>query len=269
MMYALVHGLGAWVYVTVVRELEDGMSAALGANSLGGSGAAVSLLGSEAYEGILSFFAGAQIHLLADVFRESAILPVYMWASLAFMPWLVLMVGFDAIVRDLRSGAVRFWLLRATRTEWALGKLLSQTIALVCLSAVGLGISLWIASSSLWTVRASIGDAVDVWLRALPVTLWASGVVFFVSATARSHFGALMAGWLLVPALSAAHLLERLDPNGDNSAFRVLRFLGPGIFESELWQAGISAALLGGCGYVAHGAAFVGLGLLVLSRRDL
>ena len=57
---------------------------------------------------------------------------VYAWFVFLCAPLLVVLVAGNRVADDLRSGAVRYAIVRCTRTEWSLGKYFGQALMLAC-----------------------------------------------------------------------------------------------------------------------------------------
>ena len=53
---------------------------------------------------------------------------IYGWFAFLFAPLLAVLVASNRIADDLRSGAVRYAIVRVTRLEWTLGKYIGQVL---------------------------------------------------------------------------------------------------------------------------------------------
>ena len=104
-LYSALALIGSYVYVAFLKAIEA-QSIKFLINSGVDSAQAnetVSVMGSEAYQKVLAFFVGAQPEDLSAALMSSPFMPVILWASLTFLPYLILLLAYDIIINDVES----------------------------------------------------------------------------------------------------------------------------------------------------------------------
>ena len=196
----------------------------------------------------------------------------YAWLVFAFMPLLAVMVAGNRISDDLRSGAARYMLVRATRAEWAVGKFVGQ----VLMTAIALAVS----ALGAWVVAlfrlsgvgaASLLTGMFGWgLRALVYSVAWLGVALGLSQT--THSGSRATAFGIVTIFVFLVLTQLLAHYGKGNDWRVVLenfdVLIPYAPRMLLWRRGM-APLLAGAGHLfALGVFYFSLGHVFLARRD-
>lgn len=207
-----------------------------------------------------------------DISGKHPVELVYAWFAFLFAPMLVVLVSGNRISDDLRSGAARYMIVRASRAEWALGKFIGQ--------AMMIGISLAISATGAWivaTIRLSgIGagellPAMFNWgLRAWIYSLSWLGIVLGISQITDSGSRSTSIGFCAVFVFSIlAPLLSIFDKFDDWRMYLVnLDAIIPQSAKSSLWRSSSSVLITGTCHLLAIGFSYFTLGYLRLRRRD-
>lgn len=271
-LYLCMAALGGLVYVMAVRAIEQQAMAAVIKQGVEPARAAnaVSLIGNETYEQLLSAFVGAPIADIAPALTASAV-PVFMWGTLAFLPFLILLSSFDHVVTDLRSRAICYTLLRAPRGAVLMGKTLAQAALFIGVMSVSM-VVLGVVAAALLSSATAGGVALGMlraWVVLIPFGLCYLGIVTFASTVARQPFGALLIAFFILIGLRAAGWFGYLPLEHWSSVLRPVRWLSPGSYETGLWLRGFGEPLLSSACYLAFGALFVFVANVRLRRRDL
>lgn len=266
--------LGGAIYVMVLRFAErealelfmsQGSSEAIARQNM--ESAAL-----EGYRKITAWLAGVdEISAIASSWRDSVILPVFFWCSLAFLPFVIMLTSFDQISADLQSRSLCYNILRARRSAILLGKALAHTVVFTVLSAVCSVLLVLLASLMLDTV--SLGDSLwglfRLWLLLIPFGLCYLGISTFASSLNRQPMPALVSAVAIVIGLWVLSLFRFVPSSSSWSFLQHLRFASPATYESGLWLAGFADPAASAAAYLGFGAVFVGLAMLRLYTRDL
>ncbi len=115
--------LGAWGFTKAVQRIEQEASSVV-------PGVSVKIdRSSPLYRNLIQRF----VHDPAKAEYFLSLPPIvffYAWASLGFMPWLVLFLSAETIASEVSSRGIRYSLLRTGRLPYALGKMAGQAVIL-------------------------------------------------------------------------------------------------------------------------------------------
>ncbi len=265
--------MGSFTYIYSLREIEKTLTALLvreGADPLSAA-STVGLMSSDAYEKTLSFFVGHDLDLIAEIFRTSPLLPVCLWGSLAFLPFLILMTSFDQTVNDINSRSICYSLLRISRFSVVLGKVLAHTILFMGLTAICSGILISVAASQLENLdlAPTIQGFVRIWLMLLPFGLCYLSITSFASTLAKTPFGAMSLSIALVFLLKLFEWFKDIPSSSTYSFLQNLRWLSPSTYTAGLWLKDPIEPLISCAAYTCIAAGFLFLGTKRLEARDL
>ena len=194
---------------------------------------------------------------------------VYAWFAFFCAPLLVVLVAGNRVADDIRSGAVRYSVVRCTRAEWTLGKYLGQaTMIALAVSALGAWV---VAAFRLSGVGAGeLLPSMFGWgLRAWVYSLAWLGVALGLSHVCRSGSRATSLGILAVALLTAYPvLLQKAVGWTGLEWLENFDVFAPASAKDYLWRRGFAplAAALFQLG--ALGFAYLALGYAVFRRRD-
>jgi len=266
---ALLGSIGYVKSLSAMQRKGEEMLAAQGADPAQAA-RAVSRATHEAYQQLVVFLAGTEKPVAASL-TDSPILPAFLWGSLAFLPFLVVLTSFDVISGDLQARSLCYSVLRAPRIAILLGKLLAQATLFLGLSVV--------ASLGLLGVAFSLLDTFDVfpavigllraWLLLLPYGFCYLGLSLFCSATMRQPTVALIAAFAAMMALRILGLFSYVPETGALSPLRLLSWLSPAHYQSGLWEAGVTGPLISVGAYLLFAGVFLTFASRVLAGRDL
>lgn len=267
---ALLGGVGYVKSLQGMQRQAERMLAERGANPAQAA-EAVSRATEEAYEKLVIFLAGTADVPVAASLTDSLILPAFLWGSLAFLPFLVVLTSFDVIAGDLQARSLCYSVLRAPRLAILLGKLLAQAALFVGLSVVSSLALLGVAASLLddFAIVGAVPGLVRVWLVLLPYGFCYLCLSAFCSASLRQPTVALLAAFGLMVALRILGLFAHVPEGSALSPLRYLGWLSPAQYQSGLWEAGFAGPAFSALAYLAFGGVFLAFANRVLAGRDL
>ena len=259
--------LGSLAYVASISKIEEkamegfidqGASAEEAAN-------AISVIGDQAYEKIISTFVGAPQEELNPMLIDSPILPVFLWASLIFLPLLILMTSFDHVVGDLNNRSICYQLLRVSRRETLLGKTLAQMLLYCIITLINAGCLLLLGISMLESldVGLTLPGLILAWALLIPVGFAYLAITTFASTIARQPFSALVITVFILFGLKIQGIL------GDWLGLPFLQYLKPSHYETGLWMVSSTDVIGSIAAYIAFGLFFLFLADRTMAGRDL
>ena len=196
---------------------------------------------------------------------------VYAWFAFLCAPLLAVLVAGNRVADDLRSGAVRYAIIRSTRAEWSLGKYLGQIIMVGCaLAASALGA--WcVAVCRLSGIGAGellpslFGWGFRAWLYSLA---WL-GVALGVSHLTRSGARATALGIFAVVGLAALPTILAVNAEWfDLPWLENFDVFAPASARGLLWRRGVEPLAEAGFRLGVLGFAMFTMGFAWFRRRD-
>ena len=211
--------------------------------------------------------------VLDDIFGRHPAELLYAWFAFLCAPLLAVLVCGTRISDDLRSGAVRYMLMRESRLEWTLGKYAGQTFMI----AVALGVSsLGAAAVAFFRLSPEVAGglllAMVGWgLRAWIYSLAWIGLALGISHITRSPGRATALGILAICACAAASPLIGYCHSHFALPDAVLQIemLLPGSAESSLWRFSAVPVVAGSFHLLLLGLVYLMAGAAVFSRSDV
>lgn len=259
LLYLLIAGAASGIYVRIVREITQRMDTL----DVQGGMASASAMQDEGYHMMLLFFAGGDGVLADHLATYPAMVLIFAWTSLAFLPWFIALTSYDQIAGDLHQRTIRYAALRTTRGAYVTGKLLGQA-ALVA-GVAGLGMLPVVIIGALYLPNFAAIATITALLSTWPITVVSAlaflGVVSLASQLCRSPGAARAAALgllLLVWILSL-----------QSGVWAWLGVLSPWYWKPGLFQPGLLDRLVAVLGCLGLCAAYTGLGFLRFRRRDL
>jgi ABC-type transport system involved in multi-copper enzyme maturation permease subunit len=260
LLYLLIAATASGVYVSVVRAIQDTVDAAASAAS---ADQQLDMLKDEGYRSLLLFIAGGDQPLANHLATYPAMVLIFAWVSLAFLPWFIALTSYDQIAGDLHLRTIRYAALRTTRAAYVAGKLAAQAVVVAGVAALGMLPVIVIGAIYLpgFDLLATVASLIST----LPITLVCAlgflGIVSLASQLCRSPGTARAAAMGL---LLLVFVLASQDVIGPFFSLFSPWHWKPGLFHPDIPTRLLSAAAcLGLClGYTA-------LGYLRFRRRDL
>ena len=206
-----------------------------------------------------------------DIVGRHPVELIYAWFAFLCAPLLAMLVASNRISDDLKSGAVRYALIRVTRLEWTLGKYLGQVL-MVAMSIAVSAIGAWVVA----VFRLSGVGMFDLlpamfdWgFRAGLYALAWLGLALGVSHVTRSGSRAsalglvaiaLCAGWPGILKLLVRWLGWQWLDN--------FEALVPSSAALSLWRRSFTPIFTGGAHLLTLGLTYLMLGHAIFRRRD-
>jgi len=268
--FALLGGLGT---VVAAKKMEEGAIQLLLSQGMASNDAAIQVerMGEPAFQKMTNFFAGTELNEMAPALQLSPILPIFLWASLAFLPIMILLTSFEQTTVDLNVRTLCYSTLRASRSGIILGKALASGIVFVALT--------FFSAALLVILAATFLDSLDVMGNALGMLRICSclvpfgacyvGITAFASASNTQPVGALLSALGMMFGLRALGWLSAIPEDHPMSALQFLHWLSPATHHPGLWQAGLAAPLASALAYAIFAALFLWAAVWRLRARDL
>jgi len=218
---------------------------------------------SQKFVDIVSHIVGNSL-VFNDIRGQHPIVLAFAGFVFAAVPMLTLIVTAPTAAGEVRSGSVRYLLLRVSRNEWTLGLFLGEAAVLL---ASMLLMALAAGAVTAWRLPGWSGAELLPALGAWSVRAWAYafgwlGVCLGASLVAKTPGKATALAMLLMMAFSVLkYFVRRYAP--------ALDFLLPQGCEMLLWRSSPAALLEGVVGVVAVAFLWCGLGAAVFARRDV
>ena len=211
--------------------------------------------------------------VLADISGRHPVELLYAWFVFFCAPLLTVLVAGTRVSDDLRSGAVRYMLVRETRLEWSLGKFAGQAIMIaVALTASAAGASL-VAFCRLpaGTAAALFPSMLNWGLRAWIYSLAWLGLALGLSHLTRSPGRATALGILAICLFGALPPLAELlhSAAGWPAAITHLRMLVPSGAEMSMWRFSAVPLVTGSFHLIILGLSYLMAGAAVFGRSDV
>ena len=164
---------------------------------------------------------------------------MFLWCSLSFLPFLILLTSFDQLASDLQARSLCYSTLRARRSEILLGKALAHTLLFMVLTAASSVVLLLIAGSAFasGSFGASVPGMLRLWLLLIPFGLTYLGITSFSSVTARQPFPALLLAIGIAALLRVFSWLGQVPQDHPLALLRSLEWLSPAMHEGGFWRA--------------------------------
>ena len=265
--------LGSLAYVSAVDAIQDEVLATLVARGADPAQAAATLELAEkpAFQKILAFFVGSEATALAPPFRSSVLTPAFFWGSLAFLPFLIVLTGFDAVARDLASRSICYTTLRLPRRSIVLAKLGSHLLLVMIIVLASVPALLLVAHWRLDGLQMASACVRLLWACGLllPYVAFYTGLAGFASCSVRSPFGALFVALATMFLLWVCGWMAQIPETSNWAWLRSLRWLSPSTYQSGLWQADWSTLTRSIAAYLGLAMAFVAAGSWRVETMDL
>ena len=132
---SLVATLSAYLFVSAVKALESQLAATTGDAGSVAAQMALGLARSEGYRKLLSMFTLGDLQKAGYLAGLPPMGLFMVLAMLTLIPWMVALTASDQVAGDLHLRTVRFVALRASRSAFVLGKLLSQVLLVAAVTS--------------------------------------------------------------------------------------------------------------------------------------
>lgn len=211
--------------------------------------------------------------VLDDISGRHPVELLYAWFVFLCVPLLTVLVAGTRVSDDLRSGSVRYMLVRETRLEWSVGKYMGQALMIaVALAASAVGASVVAFCRLPSGIASSLFLPMLNWgLRAWIYSLAWLGLALGLSHITRSPGRATAYGILAICLFGALPQLMDLahSVGGWPAAVTQVRMLVPSGAEMSLWRFSAVPLLSGTFHLVTLGFVYLMAGAAVFSRSDV
>lgn len=273
LLFLAVSGGLMYALVSVFASLEETLVETLNLPSSDSTGSVtMTLWKSKPFTRMIQHFAGSSL-VFVDIQGRHPIVLAYAMLVFWCAPLLTLMVSASRVADDIRSGAARYWLVRVTRTEWSLGKMLGE--ALMLATAMGVGA---LAADAVVCARLApadgirlLPDVLDWTVRAWVYAFAWLGIFMGLSHLVKSGGKATALGVLaMLGAAAWEPMLKNLAENVAGLGWvGHLDALVPGSAWTLLWRRSPAVVLQGVVHLAALAFLYLALGAAVLRRRDV
>jgi ABC-type transport system involved in multi-copper enzyme maturation permease subunit len=211
--------------------------------------------------------------VLDDISGRHPVELLYAWFAFLCAPLLAVLVCGTRVSDDLRSGAVRYMLVRESRIEWSLGKFIGQILMVaIAFAASSFG------AAAIAFCRLSPGTAAELlpaminWgMRAWIYSIAWIGLALGVSHLTRAPGRATAIGIFAICIFGALPPLMEFSQSflGWPAIVGQVRMIVPSGPETQLWRSSAVALLTGSFHLVTLGLVYLMAGVSVFSKRDV
>ena len=263
LLYLLIAASASGIYVRIVSELQEGVAALPDVSGDPEAAAAMAMVQDQGYHLVLLFFAGGDAELANHLATYPAMVLIFAWISLAFLPWFIALTSYDLIAGDLHLRTIRYAALRTSRGAYVLGKLLGQ--AALIAGVTGLGMLPVVVIGALYLPGFDIVGTLLALLTTWPITvLCALGFLGVVALASQLCKGPGAARAVAVGLLLVVWIFSVLP-----EPMTWLALLSPWHWKFGLFHPAIGQRLLAIGACLGLCAGYTALGYLRFRRRDL
>jgi ABC-type transport system involved in multi-copper enzyme maturation permease subunit len=211
--------------------------------------------------------------VLDDISGRHPVELLYAWFAFLCAPLLAVLVCGTRISDDLRSGSVRYMLVRESRIEWSFGKFIGQTLMVaVALAASSFG------AAAVAFCRLSPSIATELFLpmldwgfRAWIYSLAWIGLALGISHLTRSPGKATAFGIFAICVMGMLPPLLKFGCSafGWPESLLQIETVLPSGPESSMWRSDVVPVVTGSFHLLLLGLVYLSAGVAVFSRRDV
>lgn len=264
LLFAVIGAAVMYLTIRLFAELEEQVVTLLGLPAAATPGeVSMTLWRSEQFKRIVSHMLGGGL-VFNDILGQHPVVLAFAGFVFQAVPVLTLLSAAPSAAGAIRSGSVRYTLLRITRTEWTLGLFLAEAAvlleAMILLALAAGAVAFWMLPNA--TAAALLPSLLGWSLRAWLYSIAWLGVFTGVSLAVTTPGKATILSIILMVALSCAGFaIGEYAPWAD--------FLRPQGFRDLLWRSSPSALFEGITGSLSVAFLYLGLGGVAFSRRDV
>jgi len=264
LLFALIGAGVMYVTVSIFSTLEEQVISTLGLPAADNSGGVtMTLWRSSVFKAMMTKSLGSSL-LFNDMLSQHPLAIAFGFFVFTVVPLMTLITCAPTAAGEIRSGSVRYVLLRVSRTEWTLGLFFAEAlvllVAMMLLAASAGVVSLGRLPG--WSALDFLPSLFDWSVRAWVYSLSWLGICTGASMCVKSPGKATGFALLLYAALVAfGYFAENYCGAFD--------FVRPQGYQYALWRASFAAVLEGVVGVLAVAFLYLGLGSAVFARRDV
>lgn len=266
-LYLAVSLLGMSAAISALGALEDKVAETLQVERVEGRSGTISatLWKSEPFRRIVRHAVADKL-VFDDISRCHPAELVSAWIVFFLVPLLTVLMSAGRIAGDVRSGAVRFMLMRVTRVEWSLGKYVGNALLLGAALLVGAlgawGVAVWKlgGADAATLLPAMVGWSAKAFALSLAWLGFSLGVSHFFASGVKADAMAIV---LMLVLSAAAKLIAHFG-----GAWAFFARIVPSACEGPLWRTSPVPVLTGAVWLVALGLFYLSLGAAHFARKD-
>ena len=266
LIYTVVALGGSALFIEALNTMMEGLAERLGKE------VTAELLASDELVDIIAKLVGNDKTIARELLSVPPLALFYGWLATNFMPLVVVLTSSDAISGEVASGSVRYALFRSSRLDWAIGKLLGQSLLMTVGIAIGAIAAYLLGAAMLDTFEAG---STFMWIiimagRSIFYGFAYLGVAMCASMLVKSNAAARAIGIFMVFALSIAGSILQAGPVEDLAPpiIKAVRQVFPNAHSLTLFHPDFVSRLPSMVALLFIGAAYFGLGFLRFSKRD-
>lgn len=264
LLFALIGAGVMFAVVSVFATLEEQVVSTLGLPESGAAGGVtMTLWRSSAFKAVMSRALGSSL-LFRDMLQLHPVTVAFGFFVFTVVPLMTLITCAPVAAGEIRSGSVRYLLLRVSRTEWTLGLFFAEAFVLLvamlllAASASAVSFSRLPGGSALGFIPTLFGWSFRAWFYALA---WL-GICTGASLCVKSPGKATGLSLVIYAVFSQMGIFM-------DGSLAALDFIRPQGCQYLLWRMSFPALLQGVVGVLAVAFLYLGLGGAVFARRDV
>jgi ABC-type transport system involved in multi-copper enzyme maturation permease subunit len=190
----------------------------------------------------------------------------FFWGTRNFLPWLIVLMGYDQISGETQNRSIRYLLLRARRGALVAGKILSNLVLLLGLTVLA-NVFVFVFAALMiegFDTASASRHLARFWLLTLPLGLAWIAFMSFLSALLKSPRVSLLFGLAMLVGSAVVGWIARIS---DTLSF--MQWLVPWHYGGQLLSHRASDQLVGVAGFMAFAVLFSVLSYLTLRWRDV
>ena len=272
LLFLAVSLLGMNGAISALGKMEDQLAEVLSVERVDGKSGVVSaaLWKSKPFQRMVRHAVGDSLIYDDLVGRHPAEL-LYAWLVFLCVPLLTILVSSNRVANDIRSGAVKYMIVRVTRLEWTLGKYLGTALLMLvglllgalaawCTAAFrlsGADLPALFPAMLMWSVKA--------WFLSLAWLGVSLGVSHFFKSGAKAD--AVAAGAFILLSV-APPILRHVLSGSVSGKFLCLVRLFPSALTDGLWRASFAPVACAAVSLAALGLLYLSAGFAFFNVRD-
>ena len=190
----------------------------------------------------------------------------FFWGTRTFLPWLIVLMGYDQINGEMQNRSARYVLLRARRGSFVIGKMLSLIVLLMALTIITNILVLFFAAIMIdgLDIGLAARHLIRFWVLTLPLGLCWIAMMSLLSSVFRSPYVALLMGLICLVGTAVIGWMARII-----ESLAMLRWLVPWHYGGYLVSHRAIDQLFGMMAFIAFAAFFTLLSYIALKYRDV
>ncbi|MFW5878688.1 MAG: ABC transporter permease [Myxococcota bacterium] len=265
LIYALASVVAGAVMVWALSHIQAQIDAQIAALPIQQRPTDLAAEKAEAYRQILTMLVGDE-DKAAYLTSIPIVVLFFFWGTRNFLPWLVVLMGYDQVNGEVHNRSIRYVLLRARRGSIVAGKMLSLFVLLMGLTIATNVLVLGLAAVIIedFETISAVRHLARFWLLTMPIGLCWIAVTSFLSSLFKNPYVSLLVGLTVLVGTAVVGWTARIV---DSLSF--LQWVSPWHYGGYLLSHRPLEQLAGVAGFLGFAAVCTALSYLVLRWRDL